>query len=495
MKEAVLIFPHQLFQNHPGFAYTKHVILVEDPLLFGVDVEYPVVFHKQKLMLHRATMRAYADDLRASGREVTYVEICKEAKDYITLWKRIAEIADTLHIADVVDDVLRKRIETYSKQLEVTTVWHDSPNFYLTEAEVTEYFSSHSFFQHNFYKAQRQKFGILMTSTKKPQGGSWSFDDANRNKLPKGIRLPEIVSSRENAYITEARSYVQAYFKHNPGQTLQFAYPVTRQEALAHMEQFFIERFAEYGTYQDAITNRAPFLFHSLLSSSINIGLLQPQEVIDRAIAHAAEHDIPMNALEGFVRQILGWREYMRGVYQIKGRYERTNNYFGYTNKLADCWYTGETGIPPLDDVIKKVDTYAYAHHIERLMIVGNLMLLCEIDPDEVYRWFMELFIDAYDWVMVPNVYGMTQYADGGLIVTKPYVSSSNYIRKMSDYKKGEWCDTWDALYWRFVAKHRSMLEQNARMHRVTYHLDKFGEEKVVALTKHATTFIQSVTK
>jgi deoxyribodipyrimidine photolyase-related protein len=333
-----------------------------------------------------------------------------------------------------------------------------------------------------------------MTEAGKPQGGQWSFDDQNRNKLKKDIAIPTIKTDRKNTYIDEAREYIEVNFSDNPGDTTEFLYPVTRREALAQMRQFFDERFVDYGTYQDAITDRAPFLFHSLLSSSLNIGLLSPIEVIDSAIAYANEHDVPINALEGFVRQILGWREYMRGVYEAKGRYERTKNYFGYTNKLADCWYTGETGIKPLDDVIKKVDRYSYAHHIERLMIVGNLMLLCEIDPDEVYRWFMELFIDAYDWVMVPNVYGMTQYADGGLIVTKPYVSSSNYIRKMSDYKKGEWCDIWDALYWRFVAKHRTMLEQNARMNRVTYHLDRFGAEKVAMLTKRADEFISKVT-
>lgn len=493
--QATLIFPHQLFHNHPGFEKSKKVIVVEDPRLFGVDLEYPVRFHKQKLMLHRASMRAFADALQKKGKRVAYLEVHDQAKTLASLWQTIKKEADTIHVADVVDDVLRERIKRYSSKYSLDVVWHDTPNFYLSREEVLEYFKSHNFFQHNFYKAQRKKCNILMTDAGKPQGGKWSFDDENRNKLKKDVVVPDVSTKRENEYITEAREYIERHFKDNPGQTEHFLYPVTRREALAHMRQFFDERFAEFGAYQDAITNRAPFLFHSLLSSSINIGVLHPQEVVDRAIEYAREHDIPMNALEGFVRQILGWREYMRGVYEAKGRYERTKNYFGYTNKLADCWYTGETGIVPLDDVIKKVDTYCYAHHIERLMIVGNLMLLCEIDPDEVYRWFMELFIDAYDWVMVPNVYGMTQYADGGLIITKPYVSSSNYIRKMSDYKKGKWCDVWDALYWRFVAKHRTMLEENARMNRVTYHLDRFGKEKVDRLTKDGEEFILSVTK
>lgn len=492
--QATLIFPHQLFHNHPGFDHSDTVIIVEDPLLFGTDTKYPVQFHKQKFMLHRASMRAFADELEKKGKKVVYLEVHDQAKTQTSLWESIAKEAKTIHVADVVDDVLRERIERYTADHELTLVWHDTPNFYLSRGEVLDYFSSHNFFQHTFYKAQRQTFNILMTEAGKPKGGKWSFDDENRNKLKKDVVVPDVSTKHENAYITEAREYVETHFAKNPGKTEHFLYPVTRQEALAHMQQFFEQRFADYGTYQDAITNRAPFLFHSLLSSSINIGILHPQELVDAAVSYAEEHDVPMNALEGFVRQILGWREYMRGVYEAKGRFERTKNYFGYTNKLADCWYTGETGIAPLDDMIKKVDTYCYAHHIERLMIAGNLMLLCEIDPDEVYRWFMELFIDAYDWVMVPNVYGMTQYADGGLIITKPYVSSSNYIRKMSDYKKGEWCDVWDALYWRFVAKHRTMLEENARMHRVTYHLDRFGKEKVTQLTKEAEKFIQSVT-
>jgi deoxyribodipyrimidine photolyase-related protein len=208
------------------------------------------------------------------------------------------------------------------------------------------------------------------------------------------------------------------------------------------------------------------------------VGLLNPLDVIEKAIEFAKKNDVPLNSTEGFVRQILGWREFIRGVYEAVGTKERTKNFWKFSRKIPKSFYDGTTGIQPIDDVIKKVNKTAYAHHIERLMILGNFMVLCEFDPDEVYQWFMELFIDAYDWVMVPNVYGMSLFADGGLMSTKPYISSSNYIMKMSNYRKGNWQKTWDGLFWTFMDKHRDFFLSNPRLGMLIRTFDKMNQEK-----------------
>ncbi|MFM7740297.1 MAG: FAD-binding domain-containing protein, partial [Planctomycetota bacterium] len=179
----------------------------------------------------------------------------------------------------------------------------------------------------------------------------------------------------------------------------------------------------------------------------------------------------------GFIRQVIGWREYIRGVYHVYGRKQRCGNAWGHRRKLPASFYDGTTGIEPVDEVIRSVLKYGYCHHIERLMILGNFMMLCEIEPDEVYRWFMELFVDAYDWVMVPNVYGMSQHADGGLMTTKPYISGSAYVLKMSNFKRGPWCEIWDGLYWRFIAKHREFFAKNPRMSVMAKQCDRMGEK------------------
>jgi deoxyribodipyrimidine photolyase-related protein len=259
------------------------------------------------------------------------------------------------------------------------------------------------------------------------------------------------------------------------------------------LQGFLEQRFHEFGAYEDAIVKEEHFLNHSLLSPLINVGLLSPSDVINKAIAYAETHEVPINSTEGFVRQILGWREFIRGVYEVKGTEERTKNFWQFSRKIPKSFYTGTTGIQPVDDVISKVLKTGYAHHIERLMVLGNFMVLCEFDPDEVYKWFMELFIDAYDWVMVPNVYGMSLYADGGLMSTKPYISSSNYIMKMSNYAKGDWQDTWDGLFWSFMDKHSDFFSSNPRLGMLLGNLNRMNQETKETHFKNASQFLKAL--
>jgi len=218
---------------------------------------------------------------------------------------------------------------------------------------------------------------------------------------------------------------------------------------------------------------------------------LTSDEVVRKALEFSNENTIPYQSLEGFIRQIIGWREFIRGVYNYKNSKE---NFFGHSRKLSQKWYQGTTGLIPLDCVIKRVIANSYAHHIERLMIISSIMLMTEISPKEVYKWFMELFIDSSHWVMEPNVYGMGLFADGGSIATKPYISGSNYILKMSDFQKGEWCDIWDGLYWRFIDKNRNYFSKNHRMSMMVRTFDKIDKERKNKILMLADKFINDVT-
>jgi deoxyribodipyrimidine photolyase-related protein len=313
-------------------------------------------------------------------------------------------------------------------------------------------------------------------------------------KYPKVKKPPEVKFPKPNDHWTEAIIYVEKKFSSNYGEINNaFIYPVTFAESLAWLTQFLQKRFAEFGDYEDAIVNSELVLHHSLLTPMLNVGLLAPDEILEDAVTYATNNNIPLNSCEGFVRQILGWREFIRGVYQTKGTQERITNYWKFKRKIPASFWNGTTGILPVDDTIKKVLATGYCHHIERLMVLGNFMLLCEFEPDEVYKWFMELFIDSYDWVMVPNVYGMSQFADGGLMATKPYISGSNYLMKMSDYPKGDWQPIWDGLFWRFMHLHRDFFLKNPRLGMLVKTFDKMPKEKQEGHIQRAEKFLKKI--
>ncbi len=349
------------------------------------------------------------------------------------------------------------------------------------------------FFQTSFYKSERIKRNILINEKGKPEGGEWTYDIQNRKKYPKNQKPPSIIKIEGNSFVSESINYVNKYFSNNYGELSNIYYPTTFEESEIWLSDFLKNRFKYFGDYEDSILKDEILLNHSLLSPLINVGLLDINFVISQIINHHNDFEIPINSTEGLIRQIIGWREFIRGLYVSKGSYERKNNFWKFKRKIPSSFYDGSTGITPVDICIKKVLKYGYLHHIERLMIVGNFMLLCEFDPDEVYKWFMELFIDSYDWVMVPNVYGMSQFADGGLMSTKPYISSSNYLFKMSDFKKGEWVEIWDGLFWRFMDNHRSFFQKNPRLRMLINTFDKMDTEKKNKHLLIANNFLKSL--
>lgn len=466
MKEITLIFPNQLFENNPALKRNAKVFLIEDPLFFG-DKKYPLNFHKNKILLHRASMKFYQEYLTEKGYDVHYIDYVSLKNDLRINY--LAEIfkktsVDKINFIEPVDFILNKRIRKLSELHKIELNEYPSPMFLTEKSELMHFFKDkQKYLMHSFYIYQRKRLKILM-SDDKPLGSKWSYDVENRKKLPKKIIIPEPIKFEETKFIKEAKQYVEKHFSNNLGTTEFFNYPITFEQARKSFLDFLNNRFLNFGIYEDAIDKSNNILFHSVLSPSINIGLITPSEVLKHTLEYANEINIPINSTEGFIRQIIGWREYIRAIYEIEGVRQRNSNFFQLENKLPESFYTASTGIEPVDDTIKKLLSTAFTHHIERLMILGNYMLLSEIHPNEVYRWFMEMFIDSYDWVMIPNVYGMSQYADGGLICTKPYISSSNYILKMSNYRKGEWCKVWDEMYWSFLRKNREKLISNQRM-------------------------------
>lgn len=456
-----LLYPHQLFQDIKKLK-NKKVVLIEEPLFF---TQYK--FHLQKLVMHRASMKYYEKYLQSHQIDVKYFE----DDSYLEKYKN-----EKIFIYDVVDDWLLKKIKNNFLDLTI----YKSPNF-LDPDDDNRFF-------HKYYINRRKQLNLFIDEDQKPFGGKWSFDAQNRKKLPKKHSTPAVLSY-SNRYIEEAIVYCERFS--TIGSCEQFYYPITFDEAFANLNYFLRNKFENYGTYQDAIVKEKSFLYHANISSSFNIGLLSLNDIL-KAVE---QYDVAYNSKEGFVRQIIGWREFMLTVYKNNHIKLRTANYFEFSKKIPQKLLSGNSGLLPVDDSMQKLHKTAYNHHIERLMILGNIFLLLEITPDEVYEFFMASYIDAYDWVMIGNVYGMSGFSDGGSITTKPYISSSNYIIKMSsDYKKSEaWSAIWDGLYWRFLDKYQNLFQNNHRMKMQLALLKKMDPLKLEEHKKNANAFIKSI--
>lgn len=462
--------------------------MLEDDLFFS---QY--AFHKQKLVLHRASMKVYADYLVHNGFHVEYLDHA-EAKSLKAVFQKLKQkgIA-SVHVVDPVDYLLTRRLLRYCEQENLKLIQYENPNFICSEEFINSFFvKKKRYFQTEFYIELRKQHQILIEGDQ-PKGGDWTYDTLNRQKMPKEVKPPTLPDFEKNKFVQEAIDYVNNNFPENYGSVEGFNYPITFKDAELALDNFLKYRFEHYGIYQDAIVQDQSVLFHSVLTPALNIGLLSPEGILKKAETCFINYNIPINSAEGFIRQVLGWREFIRAVYIREGVKEHTTNYFKHKRKIPLAFYAGITGIEPVDNVIKRILQTGYANHIERLMILGNFMLLCEFNPDDIYRWFMELFIDAYDWVMVPNVYGMSQFADGGLMATKPYISSSNYILKMSQYKRAAWCEVWDGLYWRFIEKHQSIFIKNPRMSMMVKQLEKMDKQKKERLLDSAERFLNAL--
>jgi deoxyribodipyrimidine photolyase-related protein len=482
-----IIFPNQLFEESNLFLNNKKTYLIEEHLFFK-----QFNFHKQKLVFHRSSMKNYENYLLSKGIDIAYIETKNQESDIRIFLDKIN--VTEINIYHPEDNWLEKRIKKSCKKNNIKINIEENPLFLTAHDDLLPFFNPEKkkLFQTSFYKSQRKKMKILIDNDQNPVGGKWTYDDMNRHKFPKNKQTPTLDYSKlQSENYRDSVNYVQKNFTENFGiiNDIQL-YPTDFKSSRLWFNDFLKTRFDEFGIYEDAVLIGESIINHSVLSPLINSGLLNPKYVVKNSLEFYKKNKIPINSTEGFIRQIIGWREFIRGVYVSKGSEERTKNYWNFNRKIPKSFYEGNTGIDPIDDTIKKVEKSAYGNHIERLMILGNFMVLCEFDPNEVYKWFMEVFIDSYDWVMVPNVYGMSQFADGGLMSTKPYISSSNYIIKMSDYKKGEWSDIWDGLFWSFMDKQRDFFKKNPRMRMLISSFDKMDSLKKEKLLMDAHNFL-----
>jgi deoxyribodipyrimidine photolyase-related protein len=392
-----------------------------------------------------------------------------------------------MHIVGTTDDYLEQAIAKSG----IERVWYESPLFILEKQDAVKRYQDSKCFMARFYKQVRQDLGVLTDADGTPTGGQWSFDADNRQKIPKGTTLPtELAITCDSQPIKEAMAWAEGVPAEQYGESGCWL-PYTHEGAQTFLQEFLRERFATFGPYEDAMHTDGVRLWHSALSPLLNIGLLTPQDVLNQALSYADQHDVPLNSLEGFVRQLIGWREFIRASYECDGGAMRSSNFFNHQRPLSNSYWDGSTGVAPVDHVIHTALQYGYTHHIERLMVMGNFMLLSQINPSEVYRWFMGMYVDAYDWVMVPNVYGMSQFADGGSFATKPYISGANYIKKMSNFKSGEWEDTWTALYWHFINTHDEYFKSNHRLSMMPKLLERMKPETKKIHIKTAKQFLK----
>lgn len=497
----LLVLPHQLFAKHPGLKRNPDkIVLVEDSFFFG-DPAYPMTIHQQKVWLHRATMKRYAAGLQSKGHDVGYIDYNPKKPRLMdqlpTVLSRAEMKGKTLAVIDPTDYMVEKHLRNVCDRYGLELERLPNPGFLNSPEQNRDYRRGKKrWFMADFYKWQRRRLDVLMEGDQ-PQGDRWSFDEDNRKKVPKKLlgEIPELLKLKRDTFDREAVQYVNERFASHPGSVDSLYYPTTHAAAKRWLQHFLEHRFERFGEYEDAIVEGESWLWHSMLTPALNIGLLTPDQIVKAAVKFARQHDVPINSVEGFIRQVIGWREYMRATYEDLGVTMRTTNRWEHHHVMPQCFYDATTGIDPVDDVIERLLKTGYCHHIERLMVLGGFMFLCGLHPDEIYRWFMEMFVDSYDWVMVPNVYAMSQNADGGAITTKPYFSGSSYVRKMSHYPRGEWCDVWDGLYWRWIWLHREELGSNPRWAMMCRMAEKMDDEKRQTHLHHAEAFLERIHK
>ncbi|SEJ89995.1 deoxyribodipyrimidine photolyase-related protein [Cribrihabitans marinus] len=456
--------------------------------------------HPKKIALVLAAMRKHAARLRAAGWRVAYTalddpdasgSICGE------LLRRAEEFG--------ADEVLATtpgewRLIDALRNCPLKVVFHADDRFIASRADFEDWASGRKALRMEyFYRAMRRKTGLLMEGDQ-PAGGKWNYDSENRKPPPEGIDHKGPMQFTPDAAVEEVLDLVEKRFGGHFGDLRPFAFatePGQAKRALAHFIRHALPRF---GDYQDAMMRGERWLYHAVISPSLNIGLLDPLEVCRAAEEAWRAGDVPLNAAEGFIRQILGWREFVRGIYFLEGRDYASRNALGHARDLPWLYWGGETRMRCMGEVVAQTRAEAYAHHIQRLMVTGNFALLAGIDPHQVHEWYLAVYADAFEWVEAPNTVGMSQFADGGIVASKPYVSSGNYIDRMSDYcgdcaysvkaKTGREACPFNLLYWHFLDRHRDRFEGNPRMANMYRTWDRMDDEKRRAVLDGAETVL-----
>ncbi len=463
--------------------------------------------HKQKIAFLFSAMRHFAEELSNEGLRVDYVKLDDPANSgsFAGEVSRAAKRHRAKEIAVTEPGEWRvlQDMRTWEDSLGVPVDIRADDRFFCTRRDFRLWSEGrNSLTMEFFYRVMRKRTGFLMDGDA-PAGGQWNFDKDNRKPLPKKMDPPPIPIFAPDAITRDVIALVEARFSKHFGKLEKFAFAVTREQALIALEDFVSNRLPSFGDYQDAMRADAPFLFHSILSPYINAGLLTPREVCDATQEVYEAGHVPLNAAEGFIRQILGWREYVRGIYWLKMPDYEDTNFLDAHRPLPKFFWTGKVKSRCLQQTILGTRDHAYAHHIQRLMVTGNYALIAGIEPKQVEEWYLIVYADAYDWVELPNVHGMILFADGGLLGTKPYAASGAYINKMSDYcgkcfydvkqKAGEKACPFNYLYWDFMIRNREKLAGNHRMRNQYGTLDRMSETRIAEIQSDAKAYLDDL--
>jgi len=466
-----------------------------------------VKHHKKKIVLLFSAMRHFAKALSEDGYDVIYRRYNDESNQGSLLNE--VKHACSQHSFDRVivtfpgEYRVLKSMQQWQNQLGIPVEICDDDRFIATLEQFSEWADGRKQWRMEyFYREMRKLTGLLMEGDK-PIGGKWNYDQDNRKSLPADVSPPKPYTVSPDDITSEIIELVEAEFENHMGEVKDFNYAVTRDEALKVLDQFIDQRFNQFGDYQDAMREGNVWLFHSHLSYYLNCGLLLPMEVMKAAEQAYFDGTAPLNAVEGFIRQILGWREYVRGFYWHCMPGLKQENYFNHQRKLPDFYWSGHTNMNCMRQCIGDTKRHAYAHHIQRLMVIGNFSLLAGLSVAEVNEWYLLVYADAFEWVEMPNVSGMILFADGGNLASKPYVASGQYINRMSDYckncgyavskKTGKNACPFNYLYWDFLIKHRDKLSKNHRMGLIYKSLDRMSTETIDAMQAQAEQLLSAI--
>jgi deoxyribodipyrimidine photolyase-related protein len=468
----------------------------EHPVIFIESAQHVQIrpYHRQKLVLVWSAMRHFADELRQNGWPVTY-EIADDFVTPLQTWIKQQNITE-LRIMAPSDRPFAQMIQQLDLPCDITVVPNN--HFLWTDQKFKQWAKGRkTLLMETFYREGRKQFQVLMENEKDPVGDQWNFDKENR-KPPKGdLNPPEPLWFEPDKITQEVIEWVNSQEFSTYGELESFRWAVTREQALQVLDYFIEQRLSTFGPYQDAMVTGEFTLWHALLSPYLNLGLLQPMEVVQAAEKAYRDRNLPLNSIEGFIRQILGWREFMRGLYAYVDDDYPDQNWFNHTHPLPQFfWDADQTDMNCLHQTLKQVEAIGYAHHIQRLMILSNFALIAGLLPQEVENWFHAAFIDAYDWVMQTNVIGMGLFADGGVLASKPYASSANYINRMSNYcndcsydkgdRTGDRACPFNFFYWDFLDRHQDQLKSQGRMNLILSNLKKMSSYELKAIRKKA---------
>lgn len=487
-----LILGDQLNHKHTWFQEKN-----DDVIYFMAETKQEtgyVKHHIQKVVAFFLAMRNFAKELEEQGHQVIYYQIDdnENQQDLPANINKIIEKENIGHFEYQYPDEYRldEKLKTICHQLNISYKAFDTEHFYTQREDIATFFKGKKeMTMEYFYRDMRKKHGIMMLDDKKPEGGEWNYDKSNRKKWTGKPPIPEAKTFNKN--VTSVLKQLEAMDVNTMGRIdeKEFPWPTSRKECLEVLDYFCQHLLIYFGDYEDALHTDQKFLFHSRLSFAMNSKMLSPKEVIETTLDYYYDHreTIDISQIEGFVRQILGWREFMRGVYWKEMPEYKTKNKLNNTNKLPDFYWTGETNMNCLKHAVNQSLDDAYAHHIQRLMILGNFALLTMTDPDEVDAWYLGVYIDAIEWVELTNTRGMSQFADGGIVATKPYVSSGSYINKMGNYcksckykvsqKEGDDACPFNNLYWNFLYEKQDYFKNNQRMNMMMSLLKKMNKD------------------